>query len=69
MHYLLACQTKIGKSLAGKKVMHSHTEVTVTPDLRETFHSVSSDLMRKEKVDNKSGKGNKRKIIWGMGDQ
>ena len=60
---------KIGKNLTEKKVMPAHTEATVTPNVRQTFESVFSDQMRKEEVDNKSGKGKKRKIKCGMCDQ
>ena len=60
---------QIGENLTAKKVMPAHTEATVTPNVRKTFESVFSDQMRKEEVDNKSGKGKKRKIKCGNCDQ
>ena len=62
-------ELKIGKNLTAKKIMPTHTEATVTPNVRHTFESVFSDQMRKEEVDNKLGKGKKRKIKCGMCDQ
>ena len=62
-------ELKLGKNQVAKKLMPAHTEETVTPNVRETFESVFSDQMRKEEVDNKSGKGKKRKMKCGMCDQ